>query len=256
MEDKVYERFFHSVTSNIGDRIKRQIKDSNNMRSNAANPHFKSITFNDIPRLSFSTSYGRKFEDKEILEVPKIDSKLQRFSVSTLQRLCSIIDPAALLKSTKHNDTLLICPWMVINKQYEVKFDGIDYPHHVEKGRLVIPIKRNLDNDDLTSFYCFFPCGGLDEDDSVPQWVKSFSVESLDLTAVPLPIFNEEAGVGTITFDKKDLDMGRIPKDQDISESDIIRVRGEYYTIRGWSNDSFNRNFKSVRFTEKIKKKC
>jgi len=53
---------------------------------------------------------------------------------------------------------------------------------------------------------------------------------------------------------KKDLDVGRIPKDQDISNGDAIRVRCEFYAVRGWNNDCFNKNFKSVRFTENFKK--
>ena len=176
------------------------------------------------------------------MHLPKLGQKIRE-----LTRLATILgDPTVSIKPTKANDTLLICPWLCLNRDVDVDFNKIN--GNFEKGRLVIPIRCD---DKASKIHCFFPCDGLDDNQNYLFGQNHSQDFGLN---IPPYAYNEEKCVGTISIDKKELDHAQILKDQLISDGDILRVRSEHYTVLGWSFDSFNRNFKSVRFTKNVTK--
>lgn len=257
MDNKVYEKFFKDVTSNINRRISKRVKDSNVLRSNLANPHFKTLNFSDIPKLSFATLFGRKFIGDEILSTPELGQPKQMFQINTMERLSQLFsDNSTLVKMLKCNDCLVICPWMKLKQDKTIIFGNNVEPMEsdsnmtllAEKGRLVIPICANK-----TSVKCFVPCGGLDEENDLPSWVDTFNIFDFGLD-IPYSLLNGEPGLGKITLKKENVEIGHIVKGQEVKDGDLIKVRGDIYKLLGWSVDCFNPSLKCLRFTSKIKR--
>ena len=256
------QSFFNFVNENISTRIKKKLRDSNVLRSNALNPHCKKILLTDIPKHSFAVLFGQKFLPGESLEEPLIgDNSKRNFSLKSLARVSKVFgDDKCLVKHLRFNDKLLVCPWVSFKQDtdlqvYNLLDDGefLEEAESIsfERGRLAIPVKTVGDD----KVQVFVPCGGLDENDEVPQWASSFCLMSDFGLDLPITHFNFESGVGTITVTKGTrLDIGYISKHQDVNDGDIFKIRNNYYTVLGWSIDFNNSNLKCVRFTKDIER--
>ena len=120
-----------------------------------------------------------------------------------------------------------------MNAQEEVKF---------EKGRLVVPIVETEDE-----VKCFVPCGGLNDDDTVPYWAVDWKLDSFGIN-VPLQTYNDDKGIGLITVDKRNSDWANVVKYQEISDGDIVKVRNNFYEVLGRTQDAFKPNMLCARF--------
>lgn len=255
------QQFFLCVNQNIETRVKKKLRDSNVLKSNACNPHHKKILINDVPKLSFAVLFGKKFVPGEPLEVPKIGSIDKRsFAIKSLRRVSELFsDDKCLVKHLRFHDKLLVCPWVSFKQETQLQVyklvDGELLAAEMisfEGGRLAIPVKK-VEGENKVKV--FVPCGGLDENDEVPQWASSFSLMSDFGLDLPITHFNFEPGVGTITVEKGTrLDIGYISKHQDVNDGDIFKIRNNFYTVLGCSIDTFNSNLKCVRFTTDIER--
>lgn len=246
------DSFFNEINKNVDLRLKKKIKDSNVLKSNLANPHYKTVSITDVHRKTFASLYGRRFMPDEIVFKPKIGQRNKRFNVKTLERFSEIIqDNSIIVKPLKCNDCLMICPWMQVAEEIniDVQVKGASATLPLCQGRLVIPITQKE-----SMMRCFVPCCGLDENDQVPDWVDSFSLMENFGLKLPYNILNSEEGIGKISVKKSLFDFGFIPKEQEINDDDLIKVRNDVYVVRGWNYDTFDPKLKSLRFTTDCKR--
>ena len=144
------------------------------------------------------------------------------FSIYTIQRLKDILeDDTLLVRIFKSNDVAIICPWYIINKNININFSGdndVNAQEEVkfEKGKLVVPIVETKDE-----VKCYVPCGGLNEDDTVPYCVVDWKLDSFGIN-VPLQTYNDDKG-----------NWANVVKDQEISDGDIVKVRNNFYEVLG-----------------------
>ena len=58
--------------------------------------------------------------------------------------------------------------------------------HFFDSGRLAIPIAFDCEDMDV-----FIPCGGLNDNDEVPEWVKTYHPEDISLGCTPSLLYLE-----------------------------------------------------------------
>ena len=236
----LYERFFKNSCNNTRKQVIRKIKDSNTLKSNLTNPHYRTIILNDVARLPFSFEFGKNFIPSERYGVGN-DTVSPIFEITSIERLLQIIPASVVLKVQSSGDTTLITPWVKIANDMSIKISP-QQRATFEAGKLGIPIRENELN-----VLVFFVCGGLDDNDLVPDWVVELGPKDLLVPVTP-ETYQECQGVGQINLDKKNKDWTSITKDQDISSGDFLRVRSAYYEVWGIGRDEFNPNFDCVRF--------
>ena len=115
-------------------------------------------------------------------------------------------------------------------------------------GKLVLPF---IEKKGRT--LVFFLCRWLTDEDEVPDWVEDFFPMDLKILSHP-SVFMTSPGIGTITCNKKNLDWANIPREQEIEDGSLLKVRSEFHEVLGWSVDAFKPNLKSVRFTRNFSK--
>uniref|UniRef100_A0A7M5V0I1 Uncharacterized protein n=1 Tax=Clytia hemisphaerica TaxID=252671 RepID=A0A7M5V0I1_9CNID len=173
----------------------------------------------------------------------KSKSSTALFNIKTLVKASETLETSAIAKFNSSGDAILITPWRYLAKDTELHFK--DGKHcQFEKGKLAIPIKETEEYVDL-----FFVCPGLDGNDNVPCWARDINLEEIGLKLHPSE-FPEEKGTGTVTLKRCDLECAFIPNSEEISDGDFIKVRSNYYQIRGFCRH--NQNLNSVRFTSDI----
>ena len=107
----IYERFFTNTCSNTRKRITRKLKDSNTLKSNIANPHYRTIIIKDIPRLAFAYEYGRNFARHERCVVGNmVISPI--FHLKTMKRLVEVFPDDAVIRVVSSGRTTIIVPWL------------------------------------------------------------------------------------------------------------------------------------------------
>lgn len=238
-----YKKFFDESVRNLDKNINKKLKDSNTLKSNVVNPHYRAVTLTNIPRLTFAYKYGKNFSPDEKLRATDAAS----FRLRTLARLQYFFKPESLFKIHSSNDYTLICPWVKLVADMTVVFaDGKKATF--EEGKLGIPLYE-----DDKKFFVFFVCGGLDHEDNIPAWVVDKSPGNL-LLSTPPSMYHKHEGVGQISVNKKDHDLADIPGYQDICDGDFIKIRSEIYQVLGRSKHWYNPNLDSIRFTKPIKK--
>ena len=170
------------------------------------------------------------------------------FEVKTLARLLELFPVNVLLKVHSSGDATLITPWVSLNADISVKFNGGKYTTF-ESGKLGIPIKEQND-----SVLVFFVCGGLDDEDNIPTWVAEFQPKDMSIPVNPDNYLGNK-GTGTISLNKKDHDWTYIVKDQDVHDGDFLKIRSDYYEVRGICRDGYEQNYDCVRFCHDFQKK-
>ena len=245
-EGGVYKKFFDSSVSNLEKNIVKKLRDSNTMRSTVANPYYRTVVLQNVSRLAFAFKYGRYFVRDEILQ-QRTDNSSPLFGIDTIQRLVEIFPTNSLFKVLPARDVSFITPWYKLNTDTRIVFPD-EKIKTFEEGKLVIPIQKSGDK-----LQVFFVCGGLDDNDNIPEWVVDKSVEDLGFQPGPQE-FVEKKGIGHISVNKKDYDWTYVPKDQEIEDNDYLRVRSCYYKVLGHCRDINNVNFDCVRFTTKFEK--
>ena len=229
----LYERLFHSSVENVNKRKVKKLKDNNNLKSNAANPHHKLVSLSDISRNCFAFLLGRKFNKDEIVTNSEEKHTTKIFQINTIHRLLQFFSADTLIKIHPSIDTSIIVPWFSLKKMKVVNFENLSASVQFEEGRMVIPVKEENNR-----VYAFVPCDGLNEDNEVEFWVKDFLLESFGMTVGP-EIYHKEKGDGLMSICQKNYDWAYIPRNQNIVDNDYIKVRINYYQILGWCNDSF-----------------
>ena len=244
----LYERLFKNSVSNLEKNVVKKIKDNNTIKSDLANPHHRVISLPNIPRHAFAFKYGSRFFGRDEKMSSPTEKNSPMFGVHTMERVQDLLPTEAVFKMHSSSDVTILTPWYSLSSDMTLLFKSTQQHLTAEKGRLVIPLKR--DNDMLLEFVV---CAGLDDDDNVPNWVNDFSAEDLCIFTPP-SLFVERKGVGIISLNMKDNDWTFVPKDQDICESDFLKVRSTYYKVLGCGRDMYNPNFDAVRFTTDFRK--
>ena len=117
-----YGRFFDQAVNNLQAQVIKRMKDSNRMKSNLTDPHYRTIQINNVPRLPFAVQYGRTFNSDEIIQN---DDKISYFTLETIERQSEILGLEHIIKVHSTGDVSLICQWSSINESKIVTFiDG------------------------------------------------------------------------------------------------------------------------------------
>jgi len=219
------------------------------MKSNSADPHFRTLTIPDIHQFVFETVLCNRLNQEE-KHLQCTNTNLSKssslFNLQTLERVNQIF-PKSPVKVHNSGDISLVTPWFVLNK--DQSFDD----HIFKRGHLVIPIKSNDEG-----IECFIPCAGLDPDtDIIPSWCseKGHNIQELVPDISPnqlLPI--RKHGEGTLTGYKSTF-FASIKSGQ-VDIGDLIYCRGQTLEVFAISDDAFypegSRN--SLRFTKDLTK--
>ena len=197
MSDSLYERLFISSVENVEKRIVKKLKDNNNLKSNAANPHHKLVSLSDISRHCFAFLLGRKFQKDEIVRNPQEKHPTSTFQINSIHRLLQFFSADTLIKIHSSMDTSIIAPCYSLKKMKNVTFENLSTSVQFEEGRIVIPVKEEDDR-----VYAVVPCDGLNEDDEVEFWVKDVLLESFGITLGP-EFYHKEKGDGLTSICQK-----------------------------------------------------
>ena len=141
-----------------------------------------------MPKLSFAWSFGKYFRHDEVTKNASPNSS-STFSIRSINRVLDFLTTEALLKVHASGDTSLLTPWLKLTAPMSVKF-GDGKMGTFETGHLVLPLMEDEDH-----YRVFFVCGGLTDDDKVPEWTAEKLPEDLQLKVTP-HLYSAYQGVG------------------------------------------------------------
>ena len=203
------------------DLIQGKIRDVNKSKSNLNDPHKKSAVTHPMHKVVFDHTFLPSFSDTE---KQVADASNDIFNISLFHRACSIFDSPYLIKMKPMGDLLLVCPWMILNRDF----------CSFEKGRLVIPLAKYALMPGKTMV--FIPSGGPDDLEQFQKIPVSQLFSSIrndfPIQNVPLP--------GTLTniaIDKK-FPFFNAPKGE-LKEGDVFAIGSHRYVVDSASTDCF-----------------
>ena len=225
-----YENYFRNSLNNIKKKqVVSKLKDSNTAKSNYANPHYRSLIIQNIPRIGFYFLFCKDLHADE-LRTEEMRTKRNNseplYSIRTFTRLQDLF-PEGLFRVRANGDTTLITPFSVVNVAISIKFNAGKRKLTVAPGKLVLPLVEKKGRT-----LVFFLCSGLTDEDEVPDWVEDFFPMDLKILSHP-SVFMTSPGIGTITCNKKNLDWANIPREQEIEDGSLLKVRSEFYEVLG-----------------------
>ena len=244
------EKVFKESVANLRKMVVKKVKDNNNIKSNYIEPHHRLCTIPNVHRWWFAKLYGGHFYKNEFDRGTSTKTNSPLFTLYTLERLLQFVSTETVLKIFPAGDAAIICPLVKINAPVTVLFCS-ESSKTFEEGQLALCLKETE-----TMFYVFFMCNGLEEDDSIPEWVESVNISEVIGTVTP-GLYNEEKGRGIIDLDPKMRDCSFVDAEQEVEDGDILRIRGSYYEVLGVGIDpALNpRGKKCIRFTRDFPKK-
>ena len=97
-------------------------------------------------------------------------------SINTLEKCLEFFDAGTLFKLFSSGDIALITPWVNLNSPVTIRFQHKDETcfKSFEAGHLALCLKESSDH-----VLIFLVCGGLDEEDNIPQWAWKFKAQDL-----------------------------------------------------------------------------
>ena len=101
-----------------------------------------------------------------------------------------------------------------------------------------------------SSTLVFLRCGGLDTNDNVPEWVEDFLPETFFMPPAPHLYFKKN-GLGTITIDKKEIEVVEFPLNQDLENRDFNDEMFFTHSVKGFCQSYANKKNHSVRVKRK-----
>ena len=131
------------------------------MKSNLANPFYRTVTVPNVPRLSFAFLYGRNFiageRATEKVDFQSATKNSPLFQIKSLARLQELFPVDAIAKVQSSGDVMLLCPWYNLCSPLSVNFNN-GGRMTFDADQLVIPLQEK-DN----YIVVFFVCEGLNE---------------------------------------------------------------------------------------------
>ena len=189
------ETFFKNCCSNVEKQVNERLADHNTLKSNVTNPHSRSLTLCNIPRLAFAYRYGCSFLQEERHGVGnEIVSPI--CTILNIYRLTSFFPASVIVKVLSSGDTTLITPWISLTCDLLVKVSQ-NKRTTFEAGKLGIPLKEDGKNT-----LVYFVCGRLNEHDNVPDWATELSPKDLNIPTAS-GTYHETKGIGIISLEKK-----------------------------------------------------
>jgi len=190
------------------------------MKSNLANPHYRTITIENVYNLLFQ-SWFKDDHHKDFY---------------TLYDLAKDFEYKSLLKFHLSGDISFITPWDVVDTSIKTEEE---LPEWTCNNSLVIPLK-SVDGD--KKIECFFPCNGFDlETDELPVWAEDVNLGKLfpNFCVKDFSTLRKRSirGKGTLSATRGE-NWTSIKRDQ-VQEGNWIVCRGDWFPVELVIDDGF-----------------
>ena len=133
------------------------------MKSSVSDPHKRIVSITDV-HVFTNNAFVSKFFDTNIHDKPIVTSCLNEHSEVFLK--------SNIAKFHSSGDISLITPWSVVLEQKEIELVEEGKKVFLEAGSLLLQINKTLNE-------YFVPCGGLDEDNTIPNWCSEIDLRKL-----------------------------------------------------------------------------
>ena len=150
--------------------------------------------------------------------------------MNCLNELSEFFLSSNIAKFHSSGDISLITPWSVVLEQKKIELEG-GKEVFLEPGALLLQINKSLNE-------YFVPCGGLDEENTRPNWCPDFDIRKLLPELKPEDVYPLKKSGNGVMSGFKSMSFTSIKSGQ-IEKGDFLVFRGQYMQVMAFGDDAF-----------------
>ena len=236
-----YRKFFEDHSNSFQETLKCKLKDSNKMKSSISDPHKRTVAIAEVHQFTYKTFISKFFDTQKQEDT----SNTEPFFMNCLNELSNVFSNSNMVKFHGSGDISLITPWSVVLELKEISQGQKRFT--LEAGALLLPVSK--DNE------YFVPCGGLDENDNVPNWCSEIDIRKLLPGLKPEDVYPLKQPGNGVMSGFKGMSFTSIRSGQ-VEIGDFLVCRGQYMQVLAFGDDAFYRpgEHDSIRFVNDLKR--